>query len=138
MKRIFLFFCLSAFLILPTVAQKMIVVGHELIRINKRNGIEFSSNAGLNWTQRYRGNLQTGAFISIMEFDSDLYACTSNGVFVSSNKGLTWLKKSAATATTGDFRTIVSYRGELIAHTSKGVFYSRDRGITWIKRSAKD
>lgn len=138
MKRILLLLCLSALIVMPSVAQKMIVVGHELIRINKRNAIEYSTNAGLSWSQRFRGTQQTGAFNSIMEYDSDLYACTSNGVFVSTNKGVSWVKKASSTTVTGDFRTLVSYRGELIAHTSKGIFYSKNNGTSWVKRSGKD
>ena len=69
---------------------QMIIYGNELIRINtQKNSIEYSTNDGRSWHSRYTGNI-AGTFLDLIEYGSEIIACTSKGIYNSTNKGLSW------------------------------------------------
>ena len=66
----------------------MILHGRELIRINtQKNYIEYSTNDGRSWHTRYTGT-HAGNFIDLLDYGSEIIACTSKGIYFSMNKGI--------------------------------------------------
>lgn len=69
---------------------QMIQRGKELIRINtQKNSIEFSINGGSSWRSRFTGNFP-GVFVDLMNYGSEILACTSRGIYCSKDGGNTW------------------------------------------------
>ena len=67
---------------------QMILQGRELIRINtQKNYIEYSTNDGRSWHTRYTGT-HAGNFIDLLDYGSEIIACTSKGIYFSMNKGI--------------------------------------------------
>ena len=67
---------------------QMILHGRELIRINtQKNYIEYSTNDGRIWHTRYTGT-HAGNFIDLLDYGSEIIACTSKGIYFSMNKGI--------------------------------------------------
>lgn len=67
---------------------QMILHGRELIRINtQKNYIEYSTNDGRSWHTRYTGT-HAGNFIDLLDYGSEIIACTSKGIYFSLNKGI--------------------------------------------------
>ena len=67
---------------------QMILHGSELIRINtQKNYIEYSTNDGRSWHTRYTGT-HAGNFIDLLDYGSEIIACTSKGIYFSMNKGI--------------------------------------------------
>ena len=67
---------------------QMILHGRELIRINtQKNYIEYSTNYGRSWHTRYTGT-HAGNFIDLLDYGSEIIACTSKGIYFSMNKGI--------------------------------------------------
>lgn len=67
---------------------QMILHGRELIRINtQKNYIEYSTNDGHSWHTRYTGT-HAGNFIDLLDYGSEIIACTSKGIYFSMNKGI--------------------------------------------------
>ena len=67
---------------------QMILHGRELIRINtQKNYIEYSTNDGRSWHTRYTGT-HAGNFIDLLDYGSEIIACTSKGIYFSMNKGI--------------------------------------------------
>ena len=65
---------------------QMILHGRELIRINtQKNYIEYSTNDGRSWHTRYTGT-HAGNFIDLLDYGSEIIACTSKGIYFSMNK----------------------------------------------------
>ena len=60
---------------------QMILHGRELIRINtQKNYIEYSTNDGRSWHTRYTGT-HAGNFIDLLDYGSEIIACTSKGIY---------------------------------------------------------
>ena len=67
---------------------QMILHGRELIRINtQKNYIEYSTNDGRSWHTRYTCT-HAGNFIDLLDYGSEIIACTSKGIYFSMNKGI--------------------------------------------------
>ena len=67
---------------------QMILHGRELIRINtQKNYIEYSTNDGRSWHTQYTGT-HAGNFIDLLDYGSEIIACTSKGIYFSMNKGI--------------------------------------------------
>lgn len=67
---------------------QMILHGRELIRINtQKNYIEYSTNDVRSWHTRYTGT-HAGNFIDLLDYGSEIIACTSKGIYFSMNKGI--------------------------------------------------
>ena len=67
---------------------QMILHWRELIRINtQKNYIEYSTNDGRSWHTRYTGT-HAGNFIDLLDYGSEIIACTSKGIYFSMNKGI--------------------------------------------------
>ncbi len=74
--------------------SQMINRGRELIRISPKNAtkIEYSTNDGRTWTQRFSGSC--GDFQDLMENGREILAQTSKGLYYSINEGRTWTRRS--------------------------------------------
>ncbi len=73
---------------------QMLNRGKELIRISpaKKNKVEYSTNDGRNWTQRYAGS-GCGDFIDLTDNGKEILANTSKGLYYSKNDGRNWTKR---------------------------------------------
>ena len=112
---------------------QMILHGRELIRINThKNNIEFSTNNGLSWHPRYSGSY-SGSFIDLIDYGSEIIACTSKGIYISTNKGFSWHPRYTGSSA-GAFIQLASDGKNLLATTSKGLYYSSNKGISWFRR----
>ena len=112
---------------------QMILHGRELIRINtQKNNIEFSTNKGVSWHPRYSGS-QAGTFIDLIEYGSEIIACTSKGIYFSTNKGISWHPRYTGSSA-GSFIQLASDGKNLLATTSKGLYYSTNKGLSWFRR----
>lgn len=112
---------------------QIILHGRELIRINtQKNSIEYSSNDGRSWHNRYNGS-QAGTFNDLYSNGSEIIACTSKGVFYSNNGGLSWHSRYTGSAY-GSFIQLVSDGRDLLATTSKGLYYSNNGGLSWHRK----
>jgi hypothetical protein len=70
--------------------------GRELIRICVENNLklEYSKDAGANWSNRYMGNpTLPGNFKDLSVSGKDLMGETDKGLFYSKNNGKSWYKK---------------------------------------------
>ena len=94
---------------------KEINLGNELLRIcpTDDNKLEFSTNNGRTWIQRYKG---------------------TNFGDASTSKGVNWTLRTS-NASYGTFETIQVNGTELVATTSKGTYISKNEGRTWTKRN---
>lgn len=75
----------------------MINRGKELIRISPKDNkkLEFSTNQGRTWLNRYSGSSSTGSFMDLMDSGKEILATTDKGLFYSTNEGRTWLRRHA-------------------------------------------
>jgi len=75
---------------------QMINMGKEIIRINPKqaNKIEYSSNDGRSWHNRYSGN-SYGDFKDLNSAGNgkEILAITSKGTYYSKNNGVSWHKR---------------------------------------------
>lgn len=112
---------------------QMILYGRELIRINtQKNSIEYSTNDGRTWHSRYTGNI-AGTFIDLLDYGSEIIACSSKGIYYSTNKGLSWHSRYTGNST-GSFIQLAFDGRYLLATTSKGLYYSTNKGLSWLRR----
>ena len=112
---------------------QMIFYGKELIRINiQKNSIEYSTNDGRSWHSRYTGNI-AGTFIDLLDFGSEIIACSSKGIYYSTNKGLSWHSRYTGNSA-GSFIQLAFDGQNLMATTSKGLYYSTNKGLSWHRR----
>lgn len=112
---------------------QMIMHGRELIRINtQKNNIEYSTNNGISWHPRYSGT-HAGNFIDLIDYGSEIIACTSKGVFYSNNGGISWHPRYTGSSA-GSFIQFAFDGQYLLATTSKGLYYSTNKGISWHRR----
>lgn len=112
---------------------QMIIYGNELIRINtQKNSIEYSTNDGRSWHSRYTGNI-AGTFLDLIEYGSEIIACTSKGIYNSTNKGLSWHPRYTGSAA-GSFIQLAFDGQNLLATTSKGLYFSTNKGLSWHRR----
>lgn len=112
---------------------QMIPRGRELIRINtQKNHIQYSTDGGRNWLTRYNGSYP-GTFVDLMDFGSEILACTSKGLFFSRDDGRNWTSRYTGSYC-GTFQQLVADGSNILATTSKGLFLSRDGGRNWNKR----
>lgn len=112
--------------------------GSEMIRINlSKDCIEYSTNDGRAWHQRFRFSSSQGRFISIINYGSELLAVTAFGIFYSTNCGRSWHQRIRNSSSTGDFTDIYDNGKELLAETTIGLFYSTNCGRSWHIRKRK-
>ena len=112
---------------------QMIIYGNELIRINtQKNYIEYSTNDGRSWHTRYTGT-HAGNFIDLLDYGSEIIACTSKGIFNSTNGGGNWHSRYTGNLA-GSFIQIVADGRDILATTSKGLYYSTNKGLSWHRR----
>lgn len=71
----------------------MISRSKELIRICPTNTakLEYSTNSGRSWLQRFNGNSSTGQFSDLMDNGKEILGTTNKGLFYSTNEGRSWL-----------------------------------------------
>jgi hypothetical protein len=74
---------------------QMLNRGNELIRIDPKNStkLEYSTNSGRNWYNRYSGNSSVGDFQDLTENGKEILATTSKGLFYTTNEGKNWYKR---------------------------------------------
>lgn len=112
---------------------QMIQSGKDIIRINtQKNSIEYSTDGGRNWHQRYSGS-NAGTFADLVLFGSEVIACTSKGLYYSKDEGRNWHSRYSSSFA-GTFLQLMVDGGTLLATTSKGLYYSKDSGRNWHKR----
>jgi photosystem II stability/assembly factor-like uncharacterized protein len=112
---------------------QIIFYGSESIRINtQKNNIEYSKDGGRNWHQRYAGT-HAGIFIDLIDYGSEIIACTSKGVYYSKDEGRNWHSRHTSSSC-GSFIQLASDGQNLLATTSKGLYYSKDSGRNWHRR----
>ena len=112
---------------------QMISRGREIVRINtKKNSIEYSVDGGRNWHSRYSGSC-AGNFIDLLDYGSEILACTSKGVYYSKDDGRNWHTRYTGSSY-GSFIQLMADGKNVLATTSKGVYYSTDGGRNWHKR----
>lgn len=112
---------------------QIIQSGKEIIRINpQKNSIEYSTDGGRNWHQRYIGS-HPGTFVDLVLFGSEVLACTSKGLYYSTDAGRNWHSRYISSYA-GTFIQLMADGSTLLATTSKGLFYSKDSGRNWHKR----
>jgi hypothetical protein len=112
---------------------QMIIYGNELIRINtQKNTIEYSTNDGRSWHTRYTGT-HAGNFIDLLDYGSEIIACTSKGIFNSTNGGGNWHSRYTGNLA-GSFIQIVTDGRDILATTTKGLYYSNNGGLSWHRR----
>lgn len=70
---------------------QLINYGNEMLRISPK-GIEYSTNAGRSWYNRYSGS-SCGTFQSLTDGGRELLANTSKGLYYSTNSGRSWYKR---------------------------------------------
>lgn len=111
----------------------MITCGAQLLRINSaKNSIEYSTNQGRIWLERYRSS-SSGTFRDLLYYGMLVFAVTSKGIYYSQDAGLSWVARCTST-TYGTFISLIDGGGELLAQTSLGLYYSRDKGLSWLRR----
>lgn len=112
---------------------QLIQRGRELIRINiQKNTIEASTDSGRNWRMRYSGSY-AGSFYDLLDYGSEVLACTSKGIFVSTDDGRNWRSRYTGSYC-GSFQQLVIDGSNILANTSKGLYVSTDGGRNWHKR----
>lgn len=113
---------------------QMIQRGRELVRINfQKNYIEYSIDGGRNWNTRCTSS-SYGTFKDLLDYGSELLACTSKGIYYSRDDGRYWNSRCISSAY-GTFMELMAYGSNvLLANTSKGLYYSEDGGRYWNKR----
>ena len=74
----------------------MIDLGKELLRINPKDPkrLEYSTNGGRSWINRFTGLNNVGVFQDLMDGGRELLATTSRGLFYSTNGGRSWIWRS--------------------------------------------
>ena len=75
---------------------QMVNRGNEIIRIcpNDEKKIEFSTNGGRNWQNRYSSvNNSCGEFYDLADNGKEILAETSKGLYFSTNEGRNWSKR---------------------------------------------
>jgi len=75
--------------------SQMIVRGKEIIRIcpTDRQKIEYSTNDGRNWIQRFK-SYQCGDFSELTDNGKEILAITSKGLYYSTNDGRNWIRRN--------------------------------------------
>lgn len=112
---------------------QMIQRGKELIRINtQKNTIEYSTNGGSSWRSRFTGNT-TGTFVDLLNYGSEILACTSRGVYYSKDDGNNWRSRYVGSSF-GSFLQLTSDGQNIVATTSKGLYFSKDGGGNWRRK----
>ena len=115
--------------------NEIAVNGNYIFAGTNYNGVYFSTNNGINWTQTALNNKHVG---SLAISGNNIFAGTwylggviSGGVFLSTNNGINW------TQTTLNNQNIISLAvsgNDVYAGTSdSGVFRSTDSGTSWTK-----
>ena len=135
MKRMFLMCCLLIFLFVPGMAQKIVTIGTELIRMDAQtNKIEYSINSGRSWHYRSAFTSSQGVLSDLLVLGKELLACTNKGVYYSTNKGQSWHSRFFFTTNTS-FTNLQSNGTELLGSGTKGLYYSKNGGRSWHKRN---
>lgn len=112
---------------------QMIQRGREIVRINtQKNSIEYSIDGGRNWHNRYLVS-SVGTFVDLLDFGSEILACTSKGIYYSKDDGRNWHSRFMGN-NCGSFNQLMIDGRNILATTSKGLYYSTDSGRNWHKK----
>ena len=112
---------------------QMIQRGKELIRINTpKNVLEYSTDGGRCWHRRFSGG-NTGQFVDLFDYGSEILSCTSKGLYYSKDDGRSWHGRYLSSSY-GSFLQLSSDGQNILATTSKGLYYSKDGGRSWHRR----
>ena len=97
------------------------------------NGILYSSDNGVTWTQST--SVTTDTFCSVYMVGANAIAASysNTGLWYSSDSGVTWTQ--SASVTTGDFYSVYMVGTNAIA-ASTGLWYSSDSGVTWTQSAS--
>jgi photosystem II stability/assembly factor-like uncharacterized protein len=107
------------------------VIGKEIYAGIKDNGLFFSTDQGLSWTETSR-DLRDMTVIGLVPVREKLFAATvEDGIFVSLDRGRHW-RKSGADFSEKDIYALAGISGHLLAWTSDGIYLSTDEGRNWI------
>lgn len=74
-----------------------------------------------------------GTFVDLLDYGSEILACTSKGVYYSNDDGRNWHSRFMGSSA-GSFSQLMVDGGRVLATTSKGLFYSTDGGRNWHRR----
>lgn len=74
--------------------SKILNLGKELLRINPNNPqrIEYSTNDGRSWTNRYQSSF-CGNFEDLTDNVKEIIATTDKGLYYSTNDGRSWSRR---------------------------------------------
>jgi hypothetical protein len=69
--------------------------GSELLRIDPKdpNKLEYSTDSGRNWYNRYSGSSSQGTFQDLTENGSEILGIRTQGLFYSTDNGRNWSKR---------------------------------------------
>ena len=112
---------------------QMILHVRELIRIyTLKNYIEITTSDRRSGNTRYNGT-HAGDFIDLIDYGSEIIACTSKGIFSSTNGGGNWHSRYSGNLA-GSFIQLVVDGRDILATTTKGLYYSNNGGLSWHRR----
>lgn len=75
---------------------KLLHRDREILRINPDDNakLQYSTNDGRSWNQRYASSSATGDFDDLSDNGREILATTSKGLFYSTNEGRSWNRRS--------------------------------------------
>ena len=67
-----------------------------LVRISPKdaNKLEYSTDAGRSWSNRYYGSSSLGEFEDLTDNEKEILATTSKGLFYSTDEGRSWSRRN--------------------------------------------
>lgn len=103
----------------------------------QNEGMFYSTNGGLNWSQSYFGNSNDNVFsITSKDNDNTVFIGTRFGVWRSINNGLWQFVSTGIPANTFVYDLDIDETGTYIAAgTSKGLYISSNNGAGWVASS---
>jgi photosystem II stability/assembly factor-like uncharacterized protein len=115
----------------PTI-MNLVIKGSVGFVATSADGIYYSANHGINWTQRNTG-LSTLSFNTVIFTDSTLVAGSNNaGIFQSTDSGLSWNAANGLADTC--IQALAGYRNVFYAGTKNhGIYKSLDNGANWVQ-----
>ena len=109
---------------------QMVNLGRELVRINmQKNCVEYSQNRGRSWVVRCSSS-SYGEFRDLLEYGSELLACTSKGLYVSTNEGRSFAPR-CTNSSYGDFLNLLPqsarFRNRIACQYQQGTVLFEER-----------
>lgn len=111
-----------------TVSGPNLVLGNA--NGNGRNGIYYSSDKGLTWTEATGITPRLTITLALLSVNSNVYAGTLHGLYRSTDNGITWSSANNGLADTV-VSAFVKSGIDIFAATGTGVFHTSDDGVTW-------